>query len=417
MADLRPFRGIFYDFTAVRPEDVLCPPAQHLSPLHVASLRLRSARNAAWLLDAVRPPEETPLETWRREGTVRRDAEPSYYALSQSFRNSLGGIVERTGLLALCRLREFSEGVIVPHQRTIPALLEEAVRRLQGHNAHAAPVALLLDDSDRLLERTLRVAAADPPVVDVVHEGVILRIRRIPALPHEVQERLDRSSLILACGHHAYEAALTYRDMIRLRARDETVPADFIPAVVLGMHQESVVLRPVFRLVRLQADWEEFLQRLSRAFQITSFESLVELAALAEGGERHAFGIVGKDRLHRARRSSATPIGDITDRTAPPELRELDVSILHHFILGECLGMSDVLQQRLEHLYYAREIREAAGAVQRGEADLAFITGPLGLDHLRRLTRSRSVLPPATTFLAPSIPSGAVMHRLDEVPA
>jgi uncharacterized protein (DUF1015 family) len=207
--------------------------------------------------------------------------------------------------------------------------------------------------------------------------------------------------------------------MMRLRTRGEITPFDFIPVLVTGMREETILLRPVIRLVRPggEMNWEGFLQRLSRYFRLTTAGSLVELAGLPAGGDRHAFGIIGADRLLLAEWKGAVPLEEVMDAGAPPYVRELDISILHHFILGRCLAMDDILQQRLEHVSYAREIPEAAGAVQRGEAAMAVVTAPLTLDHLRRLMRSGGIVPPATTALAPVIPCGLIVHRLDEVTA
>ena len=413
---------MFYKVPGVLPEEVVCPSARHLTPAMTGACRLRHPRNAAHLLWPEREGTEgVTLESWRREGTITKDPEPAFYVLSQSFRNSLGIPVQRLGLIGLCKLREFSAGEIIPHQKTLPAFLEESVRRLQHLNAHLQPVCLLAADPDRLLERSLRQITAGTPLLDFLFDDVIIRLWRAsePDWIRQMRDLFAGKSLLLAAGHHSYEAALTYRDMMRLRSRSETTPCDFIPALVTGMYEETIVLRPVFRVVRTDGtpDWEGFLQRLSKYFRVTPLGSLVELAQLPEGNERHVFGIVGKDRLLLARWDGSAPLEEISDAAATPEVRDLDISILHHFILGRCLGLNEVLQQRLEHVGYARDIPEAVGVVQRNEAAMAFVTPQLDLDQMRRLMRSNGVLPPLTTALFPAIPCGSIIHRLDEVVA
>jgi uncharacterized protein (DUF1015 family) len=420
MAELHPFRGIVFNVSAVRPEDVACPPARYLTPVFAELFRQKHPHNAVHLFwpEKQDPPGDI-LEHWRREGILVQDRDPACYVLSQSFRNSQGVMVQRFGLLALCRLTEFSEHVVVPHQRTLPALLEGSVKRLQRLNAHLQPVCLLAEDVERRMEGLLRGVAEGAPVLDFILEGVIIRLWRVvdPEWISDVQREFRPLSLLLGAGHHDYEAALTYRDMMRLRTRAGNTPFDFIPVMVTGMKEETILLRPVIRLVRpgRAPDWDAFFGRLSKYFRLTPVGSLVELAQLPGGSGRHAFGVIGPDRLLLAQWEGSAPLEEITDPAAPPYVRELDVSILHHFFLGKCLGMDEVLQQRLEHVSYARDLPEAVGCVQRDEAAMAFVTSPLTLDHLRRLMRSRAVVPPATTALAPAIPSGVIIHRLDGV--
>jgi uncharacterized protein (DUF1015 family) len=422
MPDLRPFRGIVYNTSAVPAEEVVCPPVRYLTPPSVESFHLRHPHNAVHLLWPESNGRAAELmESWRREGVVTREQEPAFYVLSQSYRNALGVMVQRFGLVALCRLSEFSAGVIIPHQRTLPALLESSVRRLQRLNAHLQPVTLLAEDADQRLDQSLREAAAGEPLLDFVFDEVIIRLWKVadPAWIARTRGALESQPLLLGSGHHDYEGALTYRDMMRLRTRGEITPFDFIPVLITGMREETVLLRPVIRLVTpgRAMDWDTFLGRLSAYFHLSPAGSLLELSRLPVTADRHAFGIIGADRLLLAEWMGSAPLAEITDDTTPPVVRDLNISILHHFILGTCLNMDDILQQRLEHVSYARELPEAAGAVQRGEAAMALITAPLTLDQLRRLMRSRGVVPPATTALAPLTPCGLIMHRLDEVTA
>jgi uncharacterized protein (DUF1015 family) len=422
MADLRPFRGIHFDAAAVRLDEVVCPSPRYLTPASAESFRLRHPQNAVHLFWPEGQDRAADLlETWRRQGIVVRAQDPAVYVLSQSFRNSLGILVQRFGLLALCRLTEFSAGIIIPHQRTLPALLENSVRRLQRLSTHLLPVSLLAEDAERRLEQSLHQAAEGTPLLDFVFDEVVIRLWQVsdPAWIARTTAGLSSSHLLLGAGHHDYEAALTYRDMMRLRTRGEITSFDFIPALVTGMQEESVLLRPVIRMVRTggEPDWEGFLGRLGRYFRVTPVASLIELNQIPGGNGRHAFGVIGPDRLLLARWIGSAPLEEIIDPDAAPYVRELDISILHHFVLGKCLGLDEVQQQRLEHVSYARDLPEAVGAVQRGEFAMAFVTCSLNLDHLRRLMRTRSVVPPATTALAPAIPCGVIMHRLDEAPS
>ncbi len=254
----------------------------------------------------------------------------------------------------------------------------------------------------------------------MLFDGVILRLWEVPAAEPLARElnSLVRSPLLVGAGHHDYEAALTYRDMMRLRTRGEVSAFDFIPVLVTGMQEDTTLLRSMIRLVRPPGvmAWDSFLQRLTPGFNLTTATSLTELAQIPSGPGKHAFGIIGPDRLLLARWNGTLAGEQVTDPALPAMIRELDITVLHHFVLGQCLGMDAVLQQRLEHLAYARELPEAAGAVQRGECALALVPPALTLDHLRRLMRARLVLPPATTALVPPVPTGFLMHRLDEAP-
>jgi uncharacterized protein (DUF1015 family) len=419
MPGLYPFRGMHYNPAVVSIEAAVCPPPRSLTLQQAEDYCLRHPRNAAHLLGPESRETGETLEHWRREGAVLRDQDPAFYVLSQAFRNALGTMAQRMGLVALLRLEEFSAGVVVPHQRTLPVFLEDAVRRQQRLGAHLLPVCLLTEDADLRIERLLSDATTSPPVFDGIIDGVVTRLWKAaaPELHPPLRSAAGAGPLLLASGHHLYEAALTCRDMMRLRTRSAPTPSDFVPVLVTGMREATVQFRPVIRMVRpgRMPDFETFLERLGRWFELTPAGSLVELAELPGGADHHEVGIISPDRLLRAVLRSTAPLDEITDPAAPAYVRGLTLSLLHYSILGQCLEMDDILQQRLEHVSYTADLREAAGAVQRGEASMAFVTPAFGLDHLRRLMRSGGVLPPVATLLAPGVPAGLIMHRLDEV--
>ncbi len=359
------------------------------------------------------------LETWQREGMLRRDDEPCLYLLGQSFRGPAGVMVQRLSLVAMVRLEEFGNGSIIPRQGTLPYLLEECVERFRRTNAALQPIVMLVDDPDRSLESVLQRVTPAKPAVEFLREGVIHRMWKIRerAAIDEICCLVRQQRLLLASGHHEYEAALTYRDMMRMGRSGGDIPANYVLACIATLDPATVQFRPVHRLVQLEGDldWDSFMLRMSRHFTLSHLATLVGLSQEIAGEQKCLIGMVGKNRLMIARCRERSALEEILDTALAPEVRHLDVSILHSFILGKVLGMDAIMQQRSEHLHYSHDFLEVVGAVQREHATAAFLLGGIGHELIRRIMKTGASLPPRTADVYPGMPCGLLMNRLDEV--
>ena len=101
-----------------------------------------------------------------------------------------------------------------------------------------------------------------------------------------------------------------------------------------------------------------------------------------------------------------------------PEVKDLDLTVLHYFVFQQALGLGDAAAQRRNPaLAYVRGLAECLRQVDRGEARAAFITQEVTMAQVESVCRSGEVMPAKSTFFYPKVLAGLLFSSLvDEVP-
>jgi uncharacterized protein (DUF1015 family) len=60
-----------------------------------------------------------------------------------------------------------------------------------------------------------------------------------------------------------------------------------------------------------------------------------------------------------------------------------------------------------------KDAGEAVAAVEKGEAQAAFLLNPTAMDQVRDVAEAGEVMPQKSTFFYPKLPSGLVINPLD----
>ena len=145
MAVVRPLRGLRYDpARAGDPGLLLAPPYDVVTPREQAELQARSPYNVIRLI----LPEEADrgaaaartLREWVEHGLLVPDPAPAVYLYSQRFSLPDGTSRRRDGLLCRLRLEEFSTGVVLPHERTLPGPKADRLAILRATGANLSPI-------------------------------------------------------------------------------------------------------------------------------------------------------------------------------------------------------------------------------------------------------------------------------------
>ena len=403
--------------------DVVAPPYDLIDKARQDALYARSPYNIVRLeLNRDTDPYASAAETlgrWLREGIVERAARPSIYFYTQIF-DLEGRRLVRNGLIARIRLEEFSAGRILPHERTFPAAKEDRLRLLTATGMNVSPIFGLYPSGNTEMERLLARVAKREPSIDVTHDaGIVNQIRPIDA-PEElriVQRALAEARVLIADGHHRYETALEYRRRMRSSAGNRgTMPYDYVMMTLVAFNDPGLVILPTHRLIRrLDRDaMMSFVARARELFDIEEFENGDAMRAALSTHGRGALGIALKGeratRLARLRNYDALA-SLVTD--VPKEVRELDVSILHTLVLDRIFGLKPDEVRKGGNIKYTIDARAALAAVERGEADGAFLMNPPSVHDVECVCGTGATMPEKSTYFYPKLLTGLVMNRLD----
>ncbi|HEV8042185.1 MAG TPA: hypothetical protein VGP62_25135, partial [Bryobacteraceae bacterium] len=91
---------------------------------------------------------------------------------------------------------------------------------------------------------------------------------------------------------------------------------------------------------------------------------------------------------------------------------ELDVNVLHQYLLGSLLGISEEAVRDEKHIEYVRGL-DAAYAKVRQDADAAFLLEPTSMEQVAGVAFSGGVMPQKSTDFYPKLLSGLTIHKLE----
>jgi uncharacterized protein (DUF1015 family) len=428
MAEISPFRALRYDPATAPLADLVTQPYDKITPRMQERYYALSPYNFVRLVLGKRQEGDDQGHNaysraadsyceWRRQSILRADPEPALYVYSQRFSTpGASGERERTGFIALVRLEDYQSGVICRHERTLTAPKADRLKLLQATAAQFEPLFLLYSDPQGELEPHLRTER--PPEAEVRDEyGALHRLWKVSNQGEIefIRDKMAEKKLLIADGHHRYETALEYRNLMRKRAGAAgEAPSDHVMVALFPMESEGLVILPTHRVVSNLEDFhtEDLVRGAQPYFEVNAAGTQMEaqeVSALlqAAGQEGPALAAVTSSGvfLLRARAGAAERLlaGVSTGQ------RGLDVVLLHKILLEHVLGLSEQAVREERHLTYLRDAAEAMARVQAG-ANIAFLMKPARIEQVREVAFAGEVLPQKSTDFYPKLLSGLTVY-------
>ncbi|MFA6035205.1 MAG: DUF1015 family protein [Myxococcota bacterium] len=315
------------------------------------------------------------------------------------YRQVMGGRAQ-TGLVCLCPVKEYENGLIKKHEHTRRDKEDDRVRHVTAQNANAEPV-FLTYRACPAIDSIVAGICAGAPVADIVspdgightvwlvkEEGDILALEKeFSAVP----------ALYVADGHHRTAAACRYGAARRAGGgTDPDASYEWFMAVVFP--HDQLMIMDYNRLVKDLNGLDEagFLKAVGEKFEVAPSES-----PRPDGPTR--FGMyVGGRWYSLSARAGTFPAGD--------PIKGLDVSILQDNLLFPILGIADPrTDKRIDFVGGIRGTGELERRVRDGWA-VAFSMFPTSLVQLMAVADAGEVMPPKSTWFEPKLRSGLVVR-------
>jgi uncharacterized protein (DUF1015 family) len=202
-----------------------------------------------------------------------------------------------------------------------------------------------------LWDGSVDVDGLGDPEIDVEESGVRSRLWRLDReFGDALEEELRDAQLLIADGHHRYETTLAFGD------------DPWLLAVIVPTGQEGLTIFPTHRVAR---------------------------------------------SVDGVRGTPIDPPGD--------ELPGLVLYRGGRYELLEGAGSDPEVVEQLhpEGVTYTPDVREALAAVDRGDAEAAFLLRPTRIEDVWKVAGRGDVLPQKSTFFYPKLTSGLLLYPLD----
>ncbi len=423
MAHVIPYRALRYTEKAGDLKALACPPYDIISeeqrkaylstnPHNIIRLELpRDGENPYTVAG------ET-LKNWLKEGILAEDEAPAFYVYDIIFTDA-GEQKHIAGLVGRVQLREFSDGVVLPHEETLSKAKADRLQLMQATGCNFSDIYSLYraEEPDSPIHDVMRLVEGDAPVSEFTDdEGLTHRLWAVtdPEKTAAVTHAFEDKKLYIADGHHRYETALNYRRW--LQEQGETCPdADYCMMMLVEMSHPGLVVYPTHRMLRDLSDFsaENLLSACADYFTVEKMpiEKLDEGLSRAYAAHQKAFGFVSESVTALLTLKDVAVMNELLPDLSPVS-RQLDVTVLHTLILERLLKIDKENMAKQINLSYTRDADEAIEAVKTGVANACFLLNPTRVSEIGEVAAAGEKMPQKSTYFYPKLITGLTMNRI-----
>jgi uncharacterized protein (DUF1015 family) len=441
MASIYPFRAWRYNPSAVRLDDVVTQPYDKISPAMQEAYYQRSPYNLVRIIlglpelfdaergESVYTRAARDFKAWREQSILVQERDPAIFAYAQRFRvPGSGEIKERRGFIALGRLHEYADQVVFRHEQTLSKPKSDRLNLLKSTHAHFGQIFMLYSDPAGSVEKIL-YDGSGPADAEVTDEyGVLHRVWRVsdPAVIRLLTSTMADKKLIIADGHHRYETALNYSKEHAPAALPRTehnanelphppYPEAAVMMTFVNMDSDGLVILPTHRVVHSLPGFDPaaFAREAEQFFTVEKLPDSPAASYIDTLRQQAGTAFVAVTRSGALLLRSKPDDAEAALASLPENQRQLDLSHLHTIILDKLLGLDAEKVREQTNLRYLRDAAEAVDQVQRGEADVTFLTNPVTMEQLREVAFAGSVMPQKSTDFFPKLLSGLTIYALE----
>jgi len=325
-------------------------------------------------------------------GVLIMDDEPGLYIYKLKMENH-----EQFGIAACCSVDEYDNDIIVKHEHTRKEKEDDRTRHILTLSAHAGPVLLTyrgIDEINEIVKKEIK----NKPLYDFKDEdGIDHTIWKV-VQTKEIEKAFKKvQNLYIADGHHrAASASRVKKEMIK-KNPDISGEEEFNYFLAVLFPKEQLQIFPYNRFINdtdsLKED--EFLNAIKEKF------------AVEKSGESTPKS-KGKICMYMKGEWYGLNIKNIKIKDDPVE--SLDLSIFQHEILEPIFGIKDQrIDKRIAFIGGSGSEKKIEKRVDN-EGGIGFTFYPVSVDELLAVSDAKKVMPPKSTWFAPKLRSGLLIH-------
>jgi uncharacterized protein (DUF1015 family) len=443
MPVVSPFRGVTYNVDKITSfERVVTPPYDVISereqddyyeidPYNAVRLILGKKKigDSDWDNRYTRAADM--FKRWESESILVRSQSASIYPVSVEYESpDKTEMRTRWGFIVLVRIEENDSSLIIPHEKTFSFHREDRLKLMRACNAQFSPVfGLYQDQADVVMSKFGKIKDAPPKISFKEKGGYHYKMWEVStaSVIKDIALEMSSRSIIIADGHHRYESARNFRNLMRSRygIHEFDRPYEYVMMYLSNMADKGLTILPSHRLFKSCPDFkvEKFLSAARTWFDVTPFpfsnsdQEEVKMAFL-DGLERHGhhttaigFCYSGSRNFYLLDLKSGAREKLTNDLHA--SLKELDVLILSRLILQRILGIRREDLDDEQIIQYESNTGVALSSVLSGNNQMVFLLNPTKIEQIMGVTGNFLLMPRKSTYFYPKILTGLVFNKID----
>jgi len=253
MAKVKGFKALRYNKEKVNNiSDVIAPPydvinkeqQEHLYSLHennIIKVDLNKTEGDTKYEEA-----KSIFNSWINDQVLVQEEKECIYPYHQTFTYKGKGY-ERIGIIALVKLSEFSDKIILPHEETFSGPKADRLKLMKSCKTNISPIFGVYDNSDNKVEKLVKeFIKSNSPIIEAKSlDGIMNKLWKIDNFQtiSEISSYFETKEILIADGHHRYETSLNY---YRENPDSETQNVMFY---LTGTIQEGLLINPTHRIL------------------------------------------------------------------------------------------------------------------------------------------------------------------------
>ncbi len=429
-----PFKGMIYNKEKIKKlEDVMSPPYDIISEPMQDELYKKNDYNFVKLILGKIFPDDSDnnnrytrakhlFDTWQQQGILVPSDAPAIYPYKVEY------IVKKqkkqmNGFFILLKL-DPEYKTVKAHEKTLAKPKADRLNLMRACYANLEPIQLMYMDENDTIRKTMDAALENPLINVKGYDGFTHQLWCLddPEVVQKIVDDLEKKILFIADGHHRYQTSLNYALEKRQQTgnTDPDAPFNYIMVVLCNMFDEGLSILPTHRFITLpKINVDEICKKLERYFTVEKklldtkkkdYQKIGKsIMDAIETTKEHKFAFYTKGAYYILTLKDEH-VMDSRASDHSKTWRNLDVSILHKFILEEFFGIDE--KNLEDHVKYTRVDAEAIQYVDEGKYDLSFLINATKIDQLKAIADAGEHMPQKSTYFLPKMLSGLVMYKM-----
>ncbi|NQU19453.1 DUF1015 domain-containing protein [bacterium] len=418
MANIREFKGIHYNpDKIVGLSQVVCPPYDVIDKEEQDFYYHQSPYNFVRLILNKEEPQDTNVNNkysraniffndWLKSEILTQDSQRALYFYKQDYFCD-DKEFSRLGFIALLELSD-SEAAF-PHENTHSAPKMDRLELTRRVKSNLSPIFTVFSDRSKIIQEIFKddLSKRKPDFLLKDVQGVRNSIWRLTDEKkiQKIRDKTKDKQIFIADGHHRYEVASTYRNLMREEDKDYSLDKtyNYIMTYFTDIGSKGLCVMPVHRIIKTEID----LNHLVGIFKISLSNSIADLEdRLNSFNKKHfVFGLYYRNDILLLELKNKKKVNDYFENRKC--FRNLEVAILDFYVLSELLKI------KKDDIMYTKETIRAKEVVDSNGVGAAFILRPTNIKQVQEVALCGEKMPPKSTYFYPKLLTGLLIHKFE----
>jgi uncharacterized protein (DUF1015 family) len=231
---------------------------------------------------------------------------------------------------------------------------------------------------------------------------------------------MKNKQLYIADGHHRYETGILYRNFRKESEPNYTgnEPYNYILMYMCNIDDPGLVILPTHRAIfgLENFNYSEFKNKIHEHFSWVEFNDKASALHALKSHDTHAYIIrfQDKEEFVLIKLKDDASVDKLIPENISKTVKNLDVTLLHSYILEKILGISKEAQAQKLNLDYEKDVESILELLKDKKYQMSFIINASKISEIVNISNEGNVMPQKSTYFYPKLYSGFIFNPFSE---